>query len=318
MTTLHGLAADNVLEFEVLTATGDYQIANLDTNPDLFWALAGGGPAAYAVILSTTFRAYEDVSSSGALLNINSTHTTNETLFWEGVKLYHSYSNHFVDNGLYAYYELGPLSLHIQPFVAIGQTSDQLNAILQPLLEDLDSIGLNYSTTTKSFDTLFDLYIDLFQDESAGSSAITGGWMFAHEDVASNNDGIVAAFEHAVDNGGYLVGHLWDPGHSVPIPRSATNPRFRNATDFVIVTLLVADNATSEEKEAAQNLLTSDLDPTFRSAGPNGCGYVNEVSVKLMTYIFGLWRGSTNSYFRAIRINQTGRQVSTGSTIRIY
>lgn len=184
MTTLHGLAADNVLEFEVLTAAGEYLTANANTNPDLFWALAGGGPNAFAVILSTTFRAYEDVPSSGAILNINSTHTTNETLFWEAVTTFHSYANHFVDSGLYGYYELGSLSLHIQPLVAINQTTAQLDAILTPLFTDLTTLGLPYSTTTKTFPTLHDLYLDLFQDEGAGSSAITGGWAYAHADVA--------------------------------------------------------------------------------------------------------------------------------------
>ncbi|KAF3771369.1 FAD-binding domain-containing protein [Cryphonectria parasitica EP155] len=277
MTTMYGLAADNVLEFEVLTADGEYKVANSESNIDLFWALRGGGPAAYAVILSTTFRAYEDVPSSGAILNINSTHTTNETLFWEAVSIFLGYSNHFVDSGLYVYYELTDLRLHIQPFVAINQTTEQLDTILQPLFDDLNSIGLsNYFTTTKGFDTLFDLYIDLFEDEEAGVSAVTGGWAFAHEDVANNNDGIAAAFQNAIAYGAGIIGHIWDPGHNMPIPNSATNPRFRNTSDFAIIALSVATNATWEEKEAAQALMTYNLDQAFREAGPNGCGYVNE------------------------------------------
>lgn len=281
MTTLYGLAADNVLEFEVLTAAGEYQVANADTNPDLFWALAGGGPSAYAVILSTTFRSFEDVPSTGAILNINSTHTTNETLFWEAVTIFHSHANYLVDNGLYVYWDVFAGGLNVQPFVAINQTSEQLNALLQPMFNDFEAIGLAYDAVTKSFDTLFDLYIDLFTDEEAGLSALTGGWMFTHQDVATNNDGIIAAFKNVVDNGGYLVGHLWNPGYGVPIPRTATNPRFRNATDFVIVGLSVDTNATWDEKQAAQDFMTNNLDQQVREAGPNGCGYVNEVRLNL-------------------------------------
>lgn len=39
----YGLAADNLVETEVVTATGDVLTASDDQNPDLFWALRGGG-----------------------------------------------------------------------------------------------------------------------------------------------------------------------------------------------------------------------------------------------------------------------------------
>ncbi len=39
----HGLAIDNVVQVEVVTADGDVRIVNADNEPDLFWALRGGG-----------------------------------------------------------------------------------------------------------------------------------------------------------------------------------------------------------------------------------------------------------------------------------
>lgn len=39
----HGLSIDNLLAAEVVTATGDLVRASVDENPDLFWALRGGG-----------------------------------------------------------------------------------------------------------------------------------------------------------------------------------------------------------------------------------------------------------------------------------
>jgi FAD/FMN-containing dehydrogenase len=39
----HGLAADNVLSVQVVTAAGELITANADENKDLFWALRGGG-----------------------------------------------------------------------------------------------------------------------------------------------------------------------------------------------------------------------------------------------------------------------------------
>ena len=40
---MHGLAIDNVTQVEVVTADGQVRIVNADDEPDLFWALRGGG-----------------------------------------------------------------------------------------------------------------------------------------------------------------------------------------------------------------------------------------------------------------------------------
>jgi hypothetical protein len=46
------LAADQALSFDVITADGVFRKANARENPDLFWALKGGGPSTFAAIVS--------------------------------------------------------------------------------------------------------------------------------------------------------------------------------------------------------------------------------------------------------------------------
>src|SRR5829696_4206062 len=43
MVRRYGLAIDNLLAAQVVTAAGDIVIANADQNPDLFWGIRGGG-----------------------------------------------------------------------------------------------------------------------------------------------------------------------------------------------------------------------------------------------------------------------------------
>ena len=52
----YGLAAANLLEAEVVTADGTVRIANDCTNPDLFWALKGGGGGSFGVVTRLTLR----------------------------------------------------------------------------------------------------------------------------------------------------------------------------------------------------------------------------------------------------------------------
>ncbi|SPO06099.1 related to isoamyl alcohol oxidase [Cephalotrichum gorgonifer] len=282
LTTLYGMAADNVLEFDVLTAAGEYLTVNAENEPSLFWALKGGGPSTYAVVLSATLRAYPDLPSAAAELFINFTHTVDPDVYWNGIRLFHKHSNHFVDNGLYVYFELGLLLFRVKPFVAINQTVEALRSILAPMEADLDAAGVPYGLSYKEHASFHDLYVDHFEPEPAGGYSLTGGWLFTRTDVEENNDGIIEAFKTVVSpredlaGQGFMIGHLWNAGYGRPESNSATNPKFREASDFIISTLPVPLGASIAEKADLQNILTNVQDEALRQAGPNGCAYVNE------------------------------------------
>ena len=55
----YGTAASALLEAEIVTADGAVRIANVCTNPDLFWALKGGGGGSFGVVTRMTLRTRE-------------------------------------------------------------------------------------------------------------------------------------------------------------------------------------------------------------------------------------------------------------------
>jgi hypothetical protein len=55
----YGLAAAGLLEAEVVTADGKVRTANACTNPDLFWALKGGGGGSFGAVSNLTLRVRE-------------------------------------------------------------------------------------------------------------------------------------------------------------------------------------------------------------------------------------------------------------------
>src|ERR1700678_108440 len=65
----YGTAAGSLLEAEVVTADGQIRIANACTNPDLFWALKGGGGGTYGVVSKMTLRVH-DLPESFGVVNI--------------------------------------------------------------------------------------------------------------------------------------------------------------------------------------------------------------------------------------------------------
>jgi FAD/FMN-containing dehydrogenase len=55
----YGTAAGSLLEAEVVTADGAIRIANACTNPELFWALKGGGGGSFGAVSKLTLRLHE-------------------------------------------------------------------------------------------------------------------------------------------------------------------------------------------------------------------------------------------------------------------
>jgi hypothetical protein len=76
-TSKYGLAADNIVEFKVVTADGKLEVANGRYNQDLFWALRGGG-GGYGVVVEATMKAYPTprISMARWWLKANADNTT--------------------------------------------------------------------------------------------------------------------------------------------------------------------------------------------------------------------------------------------------
>jgi FAD/FMN-containing dehydrogenase len=55
----YGTAAGSLLEAEVVTADGQIRVANACSNPDLFWALKGGGGGSFGVVSKMTVRLHD-------------------------------------------------------------------------------------------------------------------------------------------------------------------------------------------------------------------------------------------------------------------
>ena len=57
---------DNLLQFTVVLPNAKHVVANEYTNPDLFWALRGGGAPSFGVVTSVTYRTHDNVPFTAA------------------------------------------------------------------------------------------------------------------------------------------------------------------------------------------------------------------------------------------------------------
>ena len=64
----YGTCTAGLLEAEVVTADGTIRIANACTNPDLFWAIKGGGGGTFGVVTKVTLRVRELAEYAGGAI----------------------------------------------------------------------------------------------------------------------------------------------------------------------------------------------------------------------------------------------------------
>jgi FAD/FMN-containing dehydrogenase len=62
-----GLAAASLLEAQIVTADGEVRVVNAARDPDLFWALKGGGGGTFGVVTRLTLKTHELPSTFGAV-----------------------------------------------------------------------------------------------------------------------------------------------------------------------------------------------------------------------------------------------------------
>ncbi|KAF2185655.1 FAD binding domain-containing protein [Zopfia rhizophila CBS 207.26] len=293
MASYYGMAADHALSFDIVSATGEFVTANAESNPDLFWALKGGGPSTFGVILSVTLKTFPEVPTAAVSLDIT---TTDQTKFWKGVAAFHNRANLYVENGMFVYYELFSGRLHIQPFVGPNMNKAKIESVLKPVFDQLKADGVSYTSSAREFSTFFDMYTAMFEDESAGFSGLVGGRLFTKKDIAENGDKIVNAYKTAAGGSGGLgggmqgiIGHIVGPGYGMPTADNAVHPAWRNASSFSITMTGVEGNAPLSQKATAQDRLTNMIDKALRDASPNGAAYVNEGNLEEPNWQQAFW-----------------------------
>lgn len=305
------MGADNVLSFDAITAEGEYVTANAKENPDLFWALKGGGPGTFAVVTAVTVKTFPELPTAGVAININSTHTNDTALFNQGVRIFHGQANHLSNLGMFVYFEQGPgPRLWIAPIVGPGMNLTQLKTAVAPLLTGLDAARVPYDTHYRAFPTFFEFYMDMFSDEAPSANAIVGGRLFTQRDVTENNDKISDALIGAALEG-INIGHIVNPGKGVPVVDNAIHPKWRNASSFVITNVLMSGTEPWSVKKEKERYNTEVVGRSLREAGPDGASYVNEVSRIHM----GNERAMANWRCRAICTSRTGRKRTGARTI---
>jgi hypothetical protein len=138
-----GLAADNILELNVVTPDGKLVTANECNNPDLYWGLRGGGGSTLGVVLNLTVRAFPSEKLTMESLSFSSTPNATEK-FWDAAAYVAGQLPKLSEGGLMAYAFLIPGNATQAPsfggtFGGLNMTAVQTHALLGPIANYLNT-----------------------------------------------------------------------------------------------------------------------------------------------------------------------------------
>ncbi|QDS68944.1 hypothetical protein FKW77_008585 [Venturia effusa] len=149
----YGLGADQPVEYKVVTADGQLKIANAVSNPDLFWALRGGGGGTYGVVVEATIKAYPSPKVSTSSFFINATDHNDKKSMYKAAAYIHSQFPEWSEKGLSSYYYLYPDGMYLFSMNS-GETEgvkEWHDKSWKPVMDKMgDMPGMNKSTITYS------------------------------------------------------------------------------------------------------------------------------------------------------------------------
>ncbi|KAK8046239.1 hypothetical protein PG996_014303 [Apiospora saccharicola] len=176
---LYGMAADQALAFEVVTADGKFVTASETSNPDLYWALQGGGGSTYGVVTSVIVRVHPKIHSVMSTFDFQTSPALSNETFFAGIRAYLAHFVPFTDAGTYSYFAItfanGTYTFSMQPFFAPNHTLASFERLTKPLLDEWASLGIPIVPNTTVYDAFLPAYLDNWSMSTEVGASVVGG-----------------------------------------------------------------------------------------------------------------------------------------------
>ena len=280
-TSIYGMAADNVLEWEVVTAQGDHIVATPKKHTDLYWALSGGGAGTFAVVVSMVTRVYRDGIIGGARLTFDVEKAGGTEEFWHAVAVFQSALGPVVDAGAVVSYALTPNTLSVYGIAVADGNASIVNQVLMPVTTAMANTGIPLHVTETSHSTFLEFFNQYFLEAvtKTPQAQITGGRLVPRSimERVSGAETVTQAFRSAVDAGFAIVCDALNANQPRTI-RNSVLPVWRSALLHCIIVRTWDFSAPRTEMVGYQTTLTNVVMPQIEKATPGGGAYLNEAN----------------------------------------
>ncbi|VDB84461.1 unnamed protein product [Peniophora sp. CBMAI 1063] len=280
----YGLAADNTLQYKIVLANGSFVAANDVSNPDLFWALRGGGAGSWGVITSITMRTHPIFSATLHSANITFNSTSQAAAAMEIHARHLSDYDSFRAGQYFSLYNLGAaggIQLQMRTYFP-NVSNDSAQAAIAPFIADVEAIGASVVSQTAITALANDLVARA--DDDGGVNLVLASRLIPETQYEQNPSAIGAAYKALLDQGVLgILGNLVAGGQVAENANitSAIHPKWRTAKTHIMMVTTWDDTALPSDVVALQERFYSQNVPILAAAtGEEDSGsYSNEASV---------------------------------------
>ncbi|KAK2752802.1 hypothetical protein FQN55_005934 [Onygenales sp. PD_40] len=291
-----GMAADNALEFQVITPKGELVTANEYQNTDLFWALRGGGGGTFGVVASVTIRTFPDPPVVLSSVNIT-TSPDNSDGYWGAIEKFHKHMPELSEAGASGYYfavpitpplpEIGEVSALTSSIMFIDQSDQKaVDKLFNPLIEaveKIDNVTITYSSLfSPKTNLVMAEFIPEGESDNTGGAVAIGSRLISHDFLASP-DGPAklseALSQLEFEPGAVFTGHLVAGGQVAKNGGkvdSALNPAWRKTLSHITFGHGWPSNTPFEEQKKIYEKITKVELPLLKALEPDMGAYLNE------------------------------------------
>ena len=279
LSTVFGLAADNTLSFEVVTAKGELVTASRSQNEDLYWALSGGGPGTFGVVTSMTVQAHPDAKVAGATFAIVAP-TDNPGAMYDIIDAFHDALPDIVDAGVMIIYFFGEGFLQVPAMTAYNKTKEEAEAILKPFTDAVNKIhpDASFTPSLTEFDSYHEHYENYWGPLPAGNiqvgTQLFGGRLIPRDVLPRFGPTARELSEMGVIFIG--VGTDVSPFGGGDKKANAVLPQWRDSIVQASLTLPWSFTVPFEDMVAEQDRMTNEVQPVIEAATPGAGAYMNE------------------------------------------
>lgn len=261
-----------------MTGIGAIVTASPTQNPDLFWALSGGGGGTYGIVLSATMKFHPAVTSISSATLQFAPPTTSDGIasYWNSIKVFLQALPLMVDSGLQIVWTIGPGFFLVSPVTGLDIPQATIDNLFSETLATLTAAEIPYnyaSTVSTSFLTYY---------KSAGfganvSNHNTGGRLIPRSVVQNSSDSFVSVLQTVVENGYLMAGVTLDVNKTVVpgAPEISVNPYWRKTLmNAVYGTAMNYTDFAANFRN--QDFITNTITPALAALTPNGAAYLSE------------------------------------------
>ncbi|KAI2710302.1 CAZyme family AA7 [Penicillium roqueforti] len=269
-----GLAADQVLEWEVVLANGKLVTASPTHYSDLYWALSGGGGGTNGVVVSMTSKAYPELPTASGNLSFSDKGVSRDT-FFAAVAMFISILPSVGDAGGASVWWLMNTTLSMTPTTIPGRSATIFNSLFRPLISFLEQKNIQHTYYVNGFPTYYDAYQMMSLPDNI-TDQLAGGRLIPRSVVEQNLGELVNTFRNVVErNAGVLISGVMVNSSRVAYPNNSVNPAWRDALMNVVIGALF-DYTDWESNVARHQLITDIFMPLLEDLTPGSGAYLNE------------------------------------------